>query len=400
MSKQLWRHIEESEVSASYGLASDEYLMHSHVSNHKPFSATLKLYTYRNYCALCGRFQDIQAEIDLDACKVNHFDIGRRLTGGGAIIMGDNQLGICLTADSNTFKWNHIRELYQQFSEPIIKALEDYNIKANFRSKNDLEVNGKKIAGLGIHVSPEGGIQFHSSVLLDLDIPQMLKVLKIPVQKFADKKMIYSIAQRMTTVRREANEMIRMNQLKHSIREAYKKLFEVSLTIEPFSSDEQDKIKRVEQDRYGTDEWLFQHSPQQDMDGMSLKKTSAGLLRTYIGLKGETIKSVLITGDFMDMPKAFSQIESQLRWSPLNMDKIAEIVHAAFGNYAASTTEVNIKPQEVTEAIWLAAQRAFAAQKYTYKGSCYYPKEDLRFSSADFSVADNPKSALENLKSV
>lgn len=375
MGKQVWRHIEENEVSASYGLASDEYLMQSHTRETNSFPATLKLYTYRNYCALCGRFQDIQAEIDLEACKVHGFDYGRRLTGGGAIIMGDNQLGICLTANSSTFKWTHIRELYQQFSEPIINALEDFNIKASFRSKNDLEVDGKKIAGLGIHVSPEGGIQFHSSLLLDLDIPEMLKVLKIPVQKYSDKKMVHSIEQRMTTVRREAQEMIGMNQLKHSIRQAYEKMFDASLSIESFTSEEQNQIKIVERDRYQSEEWLFQHSPQQDMDGMSLKKTKAGLLRTYIGLKGETIKSVLITGDFMDMPFVFSQIESQLKWSPLDKEKIAGIVQKTFSDSAEAETAVSITSEEVTEAIWLAAQRAFAAKKYTYKGSCYYPKE-------------------------
>lgn len=371
MSKKDWRYIEESEVSASCGLASDEYLMNSHVAEHAPFSATLKLYTYRNYCALCGRFQDLQAEIDIDACKENGFDIGRRLTGGGAIIMGENQLGICLTTDSNTFKWNHIRELYQLFSEPIIQALQRFNINASFRSKNDLEVAGKKIAGLGIHVSPEGGIQFHSSLLLDLDISAMLKVLTLPVQKFSDKKMIHSIEQRMTTVRKEADEMVSMAQLKQSVLTHYKKLFDVDVSNEPISPTEINEIESLADKRYRSDEWLYQLSPQQDMDGMSLKKTAAGLLRTYIALKGETIKSVLITGDFMDMPASFSKIESQLKWGPLDHDKIGDIVRIEF----EKCKESSIKPQEVTEAIWLAAQRAFAAKKYTYKGSCYYPKE-------------------------
>jgi lipoate-protein ligase A len=42
--------------------------------------------------------------------------------------------------------------------------------EAKFRSRNDLEVNGKKIAGLGVHVSATGDIQFHTSLLVDLDV--------------------------------------------------------------------------------------------------------------------------------------------------------------------------------------------------------------------------------------
>jgi len=377
MNKQVWRYIDEHEVPASYGLASDEYLMQSHTQENNPYPASLKLYTYRNYCALCGRFQDIHAEIDIEACNTHGFEYGRRLTGGGAIIMGEDQLGICLTSNSTNFKWTHIRELYQLFSQPIINALNEVGIKAGFRSKNDLEVDGKKIAGLGIHVSPEGGIQFHSSLLLDLDIPAMLKVLKIPVQKFSDKKMVHTIEQRMTTVRKEAKEMTSMIQLKQTIQRAYEKMFDASFHSEPFSQGEQNQITSLAMNQYQSEEWLFQLSPQQDMDGIGLKKTKAGLLRTYIGLKGEIIKSVLITGDFLDMPEAFSKIESQLKWSPLDKNKISEIVQDAFNSKAISLTDESIKPEDVTESIWLAAQRAFAATRYTYKGSCYYPNVDM-----------------------
>ncbi len=376
MSEHVWRHIDEKDVSASHGLASDEYLMHSHSSKTNPYPASLKLYSYRNHCALCGRFQDLMAEIDIAACKENGVEVGRRLTGGGAIIMGENQLGICLTSHSSLFEWTHIRELYHLFSQPIIQALKAYSIDASFRSKNDIEVNGKKIAGLGIHISPDGSMQFHSSLLLDLDIPQMLKVLKIPIQKFSDKKMVHTIEQRMTTVRTETQQMVSMIELKKTILNAYAKQFDVAFQNTSFSEEELGQIESLQRERYQTDEWLFQNSPQQDMDGVSLKKTAAGLLRTYIGMKGENIKSVLITGDFMDMPEAFSQIEAQLKWSPLDKDKISDVVYRVFNASSETTSHVVVKPEEVVEAIWLAAQRAFAAKKYTYKGSCYYPTKE------------------------
>jgi hypothetical protein len=36
---------------------------------------------------------------------------------------------------------------------------------------------------------------------------------------------------------------------------------------------------------------------------------------------------------------------------------------------------VDISVTEITDAIWLAAQRAHASHRFTYTGSCYYPKE-------------------------
>lgn len=370
MNEALWRHIDEQNVSASYGLACDEFLMNSFAGGEK-YAASLRLYTYKNYSALCGRFQDLSAEIDLEACRAKGFQVGRRLTGGGAIIMGDDQLGICLSTRASTFSWHHLRELYQLFSAPIIMALAKFGITAGLRAKNDLEVNGKKIAGLGIHISQEGGIQFHASLLLDLDVPAMLSVLNIPIQKYEDKRMIQSVAQRMTTVRAEANASISMDQLKQTVRECYQESFGINFLNEPIHSAERAAIERLEQDRYRNEDWLRQLSPQQDMTGMSLKKTSAGLLRTYIGLKGDTIKSVLITGDFLEMPELFAQLESRLKWTVLDKAKIGLIMDEMTAAYSSS-----IRAEDLTEAIWLAAQRAHASHRYTYRGSCYYPENE------------------------
>ena len=287
--------------------------------------------------------------------------------------MGAGQLGICLTSHSRVYSWNQVRELYHVFSEPILLALQHLGIDARFREKNDLEANGKKIAGLGVYISPEGGIQFHCSLLLDLDPVAMLKVLKIPIQKIEDKRMIHAVTERITTIQREGKESLSMHQLKKRIIQSFESHFDVQLKSSSFSQQEKGKIAELEQNRYGTDEWIYQHSPQKDMEGMSLKKTAAGLLRTYIGLKGENIKSVLITGDFLGQGEALGKIESLLKWSPLDKNKIDEIVHREL----AAVHEVGgLKAEEVTEAIWTASQKALAAQRYTYKGSCYYPKEE------------------------
>jgi len=376
---KTWRYIQEEGVTASYGLATDEFLMDLHKENGSGYPATLRLYTYKDYSALAGRFQDLRAEIDIANCQKYGFDFGRRLTGGGAIIMGENQLGICLATSSTVFKWEHIDELYSMFSKPIIKALKSIGVNASFQSKNDLEVSGKKIAGLGVHVSPEGTIQFHTSLLLDLDVVEMLKVLKIPIRKYSDKKKISSVEQRTTTIRRESGNNYTMIEVKEAIKSAYEEQFAVRFDENPVSTREDSIIKLLEESRYKSDNWIYQHSPQDDMTGMSLKKTPAGLLRTYIGLKGETIKSVLITGDFFDEAQVFARIETGLKWGPLNKEHIQQVVHREMG----SGGNHKVSEQDIVKAIWLAGQKALVANRYTYNGSCYYPKVKLSIKEKD-----------------
>ncbi|MDP5957318.1 MAG: lipoate--protein ligase family protein, partial [Candidatus Marinimicrobia bacterium] len=94
-----WRYIKNDNVAASAGLAADEVLANcagADTSQH-----TLRLYTYQP-CALVGRFQSIENELNLEYCAQNKIPVNRRPTGGGAIIMGENQLGVALAIPGKT----------------------------------------------------------------------------------------------------------------------------------------------------------------------------------------------------------------------------------------------------------------------------------------------------------
>ncbi len=376
MAAHKWRYIEEEGVSAYRGLSADEYMTEAQAKETER-QAWLKLYTYADHCALVGRFQHLQAELNLDFCRKADIAYSRRLTGGGAIIMGSGQLGICLTSHTERFDFNRLRELYMLFSAPVINALQELGVEAGFRSRNDLEVGGKKIAGLGIYVSPTGCLQFHTSLLLDLDVGLMLRVLNIPRQKYDDKRMIRSVEQRITTLRRELGREVPAAEMRALLKKHYSIAFGAEFEQASFSPEEQARIDELAEQRYRNEDWVFQHSPRPDMNGMGLKKTAAGLLRTYIALKGETIKSVLITGDFFQGLEVFRKVESLLKWSPLERDAIEQVVHSAFAKWEESHEEpLPLQASELCDAIWIAARRARAEHKFTYQGTCYYPKSE------------------------
>ncbi|HHH50378.1 MAG TPA: lipoate--protein ligase family protein [Saprospiraceae bacterium] len=364
-----WRYIKEDKVSADYGLATDEFLMNGYSDSNKE-NASLRLYTYKDYCTLVGRFQNIHAELDLDNIKKTGYQFSRRLTGGGAIIMGQGQLGLCL-ATANTFHSENTRALYHLFSAPVLAALKEFGIEAKFRGKNDLEVAGKKIAGLGIHVNPFGAIQFHTSLLVDLDIEIMLNVLNIPLQKIGDKAQVHKVEQRITTISKELNRKVTVEEVREVVKFYFEKHFKIKLQEEALTKEEQNEIEKLAKEKYRNEDWLFQNSPQPDMTGMGLKKTPAGLLRTYVALKGEIIKSVLITGDFIEQEKLFKYIEAQLKWSALDKEQILKVIQKAFTKFSKST--VGLSERAVLHSIWTAAMAAMKEVQYTYEGSCYYP---------------------------
>ena len=366
-----WRYIEDDGVDAAEGLAADEVLMDYHLqATDGQAPGILRLYTYRDHCALVGRFQNIHAELNLPFCRQQHISFSRRLTGGGAIIMGQQQLGICLTLPAPDQL--STRQLYRKLSAPIAGALKTLGIETRFRGKNDLEVNGKKIAGLGIFSNPRGIIQFHTSLLLDLDLELMLKVLNIPLQKVAGKSLD-RVRNRITTVNRETGLNMEPDEFRPLLRKAFQQSLGIRFFSQAFSPSENKDIIQLAEAKYRHPDWLYRQTPQPDMNGMGLKKTDGGLLRAYVALKGPTIKSLLITGDYLAQEALFTELEASLKWSPADKTAIAEAVQKVF--QAHNPPPQGIRADDLATLVWRATLAAMKEVHHNYRGSCYQPRE-------------------------
>jgi len=372
-----WRLITDDSVSASFGLAADECLAHrAGIGASQP---TLRLYTYRSYCALVGRFQNVDNEINRAYCEANGIPLNRRPTGGGAIIMGQDQLGIALCIPGREEdSYRHARELMVHFSAGIISGLETPGIRATFLGKNDVEVNNRKVAGLGVYRAPEGGLLFHASVLVDLDIALMLRVLKTPFEKITD-KAIATVAERVTTIRRECGSPVTLDEIRASIAAGYSRAFGVSLVPGGFLPDELEAIDALEQNKYVTLAWVNQATAIPDTFGSAKIKTLAGLLDVRATLAGDTIKAIFIGGDFFATDGAVADLEARLRWHPANPVRVRESLAAGYAEHASQLN--NLPMDALQEAIRLAvrdAQKAESAARANPYGCFVNPQDKVR----------------------
>jgi lipoate-protein ligase A len=322
MSTTYWRSIADDGVTAGFGLAADECLTERVGSGAS--APVLRLYTYRSHCALVGRFQNVGAEVDRAFCESQGIVVSRRPTGGGAIIMGADQLGLAIVVPESrdATGYEQARELFLRFSAGVVRALAGLGIDAAYRRKNDLEVRGKKIAGLGIYFHPGGGLLFHTSLLVDLDIPLMLQVLKTPFAKISD-KAIASVAERATTVRRELGRPIEVADVKRRVRNAYAEVMGIAFRDDTFTGEELARIHALEQEKYASPSWIDQTPLTPDLAGTFQTKTDAGLLSVSLTLAGTSIKSIYISGDFFVDEEALATMERELRWSSANTETVA-----------------------------------------------------------------------------
>lgn len=362
---ERWRLLAHDGVGAAEGLALDEALLDQYRRGSAPRPPTLRLYTYRSHTALVGRFQHMAAEVDIEACRQTGTEFSRRPTGGGAIIMGAGQLGVAIATTAPVDE--RPKELLERLSAGVIAGLAQLGITGGFRGKNDIETGGKKIAGLGLYLDGEGGMLFHASVLADLDVELMLRVLQIPAAKLGD-KAVAAVRERVTTATAETGDTWDGASLRDVMATGFAKALEVELEPGEVTAAEQAKADGLAVARYRADDWLFQRSPHPDATGSAVVKTGAGLVRLYLAVSGGTIKSALFAGDFNELPPEVVRFEEALRWKAVDENAIAT---------AAREAGLTDQP-ELVGAVLEAGNRAVVrvvALPERPNGSCYFPEQ-------------------------
>jgi lipoate-protein ligase A len=363
-----WRYVADDGVTAAFGLAADEALTRRCGAGLAP--PTVRLYTYRSHCALVGRFQRAASEIRLDYCRAHGIAVNRRPTGGGAILMGADQLGVAIMAPGGgpERSYDRTRELFARFGAGLGAGLAKLGIAAEYRRKNDLEVNGRKIAGLGIYFDRSGGLLFHASLLVDLDVPLMLSVLSTPFAKISDKE-IATVAERVTTVRRESGAAVPVDEVRALVREGYAATLGVDLAPGDFTHDERREIAQLERERYGTAAWVEREPAIADAAGSATVKTPGGLVSAHLTLAGDVIKAVYLTGDFFCDERAVLAVERALRWHAADPARVAATVAALTAREGLALPQVT--PEDVGAVVGRAAEAARRSEQAAIAKGCF-----------------------------
>ena len=208
---------------------------------------------------------------------------------------------------------------------------------------------------MGLHKTTTGGLLFHASLLVDLDVPYMLNVLKTPFEKISDKE-ISSVAERTTTVQRENLNSITLNEVRRTVLNGYKTAFGVKMEVSDFSNEEMNEIRQLEKDKYMDSDWIFQSTDVADAIGKSMIKTKGGLLDIRIVLAGKMIKSAYIGGDFFTSEHAIADLEQSLRWHSSQDKSLQETLTQVYKRW--SDDLANLPKESLHKAIISAIQKA------------------------------------------
>jgi lipoate-protein ligase A len=326
-----WRLLDTGPRPAADNMALDKVVLTARGRGQVP--NTLRFLQFSPPCVLVGYHQAVEQEIRIPYCDAHGIEINRRLTGGGGLFWDRSQLGweIYAAQDDPRFP-PRAAALCERLCEGAIRALRKLGVRAAFRPKNDIEVNGRKISGTG-GTSLDGAFLFQGTLLVDFDVDTMLRALRIPTEKLKDKE-IDSIRERVTCLAWELGAAPPLDGIKCALAAGFGEAFGVRFEPGPLSAYEQEMLA----DRlpyFQSQEWIYgvRRALVRRNELRALFKSPGGLIRASLVVDAQSrrIREAFITGDFFAYPRrAILDLEARLKGVPAEANAMAQVVGTFF----------------------------------------------------------------------
>ena len=142
---------------------------------------------------MVGKYQNVLEEINKPYADQHGIHIVRRMSGGGTIYtdLGGWQFSFIQHKEAGEIE-------FQQYIAPVIGALAELGVHAEFNGRNDLTIDGKKFSGNAQYRLGDC-IVHHGSLLFDTDIRQMVESTTVDSYKILSKS-IKSVRDRVTNI--------------------------------------------------------------------------------------------------------------------------------------------------------------------------------------------------------
>jgi len=212
----------------------------------------LRFYTWVHPAISCGYFQDIERELDLEACRERGIEVVRRPTGGRAVFHGSD-LTISLAAlESEPRIGNDIGETYRKIAEAISCGLKDLGFPVELvrsqasgkeslssascfasKARHELVLEERKIFG-GAQKRWEGVVLSQGSLQIWRDGNVPPELMRTGVRSFRSQPKALSEATKVYPDR-----------VKEGIAEGFRRIFEVVLSPDALTEKERTATLKI-----------------------------------------------------------------------------------------------------------------------------------------------------------
>ena len=287
--------INNTNTNAYFNLAMEEYFL-------KNTNEDIFLLWQNENSIIVGKNQNTLSEINYDYVKENNIKVVRRLSGGGAVFHDLGNINFTfISCNDNSFSD------FKKFTMPIVEALKELNVHAEFSGRNDLLIDGQKFSG-NAQYNYKNKVMHHGTLLFSSEINNLSNALKVKPSKFQGKS-VKSVKSRVTNISSHLDKEMTVLEFKDYLMDFINKRDENSHFYE-LNDKDIESINKLVEEKYSTWEWNFGYSPKYSL--YNELKYPGGNVEFSLDVHDGLIKDIKFFGDFFGK-EDISFIENKLR---------------------------------------------------------------------------------------
>lgn len=245
-----WEIVHEKAVSPRMNLALDEVLT-SRVGEGRR-RPTLRIWEWDQSAVVIGSFQSYRNEVDPEGAERHGFDVVRRISGGGAMLMAAGQIiTYSLYVPASLVQGMTFADSYAFLDDWVLQALRSLGIDAVYQPLNDIASSSGKIGGAAQKRLANGGVLHHATLSYDIDGQTMTEVLRIGREKLSDKGTT-SAAKRVDPLRSQTG--LERAEIIDRFIETFRSL--TGAEDGAITADEYADAEALVESKFATDAWL------------------------------------------------------------------------------------------------------------------------------------------------
>jgi lipoate-protein ligase A len=245
-----WEIVHEKAVSPRMNLALDEVLT-ARVGEGRR-RPTLRIWEWNESAVVIGSFQSYRNEVDPEGAARHGFDVVRRISGGGAMLMAAGQIiTYSLYVPASLVAGMTFADSYAFLDDWVLQALRSLGIDAVYQPLNDIASPTGKIGGAAQKRLANGGVLHHATLSYDIDGQMMTEVLRIGREKLSDKGTA-SAAKRVDPLRSQTG--LERAEIIERFKDTFRSLTDAETGS--ISADEYADAEALVESKFATEAWL------------------------------------------------------------------------------------------------------------------------------------------------
>ncbi len=229
-----------------FNLAAEEYLLRN-------TGEEILMLWKSSPVVVCGKHQNVYAEMNYPYVTGNNIHVARRLTGGGTVFHDPGNINFTFIKNGKAGALVQ----FSQFIAPVIDFLNEWDIAAIQGPKHDILVDGKKISGNAEHVY-KNRVLHHGTLLYDANLDMLRKSIRRTQGTYIDK----SVQSNRSSVMNISSLLPADTSNENFFNQLFSYLKNRSNGIDyEFNAHENASIQQLAENKYLKWEWIYGWSP-------------------------------------------------------------------------------------------------------------------------------------------